>query len=76
MFVKPGPNPRKLGSLLKVRVPRTRQILPEAGQDVPNTAFWIRRLRDGDVVRATPPAAKPAAPAAAPASHLVTGDAT
>ncbi len=55
MFVKPAPG-------LKVRLPENpRAFLPEDGAEVARDAFWLRRLRDGDVVEATPPAAKPVA---------------
>ncbi len=48
MFVKPAPG-------LKVRDPKTKQHLPESGAEVPDSdSYWVRRLRDGDVVRATP----------------------
>ncbi|WP_428492161.1 DUF2635 domain-containing protein [Rhodopila sp.] len=50
MFVKPGPNPEIPGTLLKVRVPRTHGLLPDAGQEVPENAFWLQRLAHGDVV--------------------------
>lgn len=58
MFVKPAPG-------LVVRDPQTRVQLPESGRDVPEISYWLRRLRDGDVVEATtptPPAAKAVAP--------------
>lgn len=61
MFVKP-----KEGVLL--RDPATQQPLPAEGANVPDTSFWHRRVRDGDVTIAEPPAEeKPAqeAPAAA-----------
>jgi ferric-dicitrate binding protein FerR (iron transport regulator) len=35
-----------------VRDERTMQLLPPEGRDVPNSAYWQRRLRDGDVVAA------------------------
>lgn len=35
--------------------PATYLPLPTDGLDVPRNAFWIRRLRDGDVTT-TPPA--------------------
>lgn len=43
--------------------------LPAAGREVEQSMYWSRRLIDGDVVEAAPPAAEtPAnAPAAAPA---------
>lgn len=50
MFVKPGPNPDKPSSLLKVRVPRTHTLLPDEGAEVPEDMFWLQRLSQGDVV--------------------------
>jgi len=35
---------------LKIRDPETGHYLPETGQIVPRTPFWLRRLKDGDVV--------------------------
>ena len=33
-----------------VRDPRSMQLLPAEGRDVPDSdPFWVRRLRDGDV---------------------------
>ena len=52
MFVKPGTG--RDGLPLSVRVPHTRALLPETGAEVPANSFWIRRLRDGDVVEASP----------------------
>ncbi len=43
MFVKPV-----AGRL--VRCPVRGEFLPESGAEVPDTLFWHRRLRDGDVV--------------------------
>lgn len=42
MFVKPAPG-------RAVRDPRTYELLPEDGRNVPDDSFWLRRLRDGDV---------------------------
>lgn len=42
MIVKPSPG-------LKVRDPALRDFLPAAGRTVPDTPYWIRRLRDKDV---------------------------
>jgi hypothetical protein len=30
--------------------PMSTELLPEDGADVPDTSYWRRRLRDGDVV--------------------------
>ena len=69
MFVKPGsgPSPDDPAKqvVFKVRNPQTRRFLAEAGEEVPNTPFWRRLLRDGDVVGLKPPAAS--APVAEPA---------
>ncbi|WP_237387330.1 DUF2635 domain-containing protein [Xenorhabdus sp. Sc-CR9] len=43
MFVKPVAGRR-------VRCPVRGEFLPESGAEVPDTLFWHRRLRDGDVV--------------------------
>lgn len=48
-----------------VRDPRTKAPVPEQGREVPdNEEFWVRRLRDGDIVLGTkpqPPVEPPAA---------------
>lgn len=43
MFVKPAPG-------RNVRDPVSKQHLPEAGREVPETTYWLRRLACGDVV--------------------------
>ena len=43
MFVKP-----KTG--LKIPDPALLDYLPEDGREVESSAYWIRRLRDGDVL--------------------------
>ncbi len=58
MFVKPGPHQDDRDRPLVVRAPNGRLLSP-LGQDVPETQFWIRRLRDKDVIPAEPtPAAQ------------------
>ncbi len=57
MFVKP-----KTG--LVVRDPVSKRALPAEGADVPASGYWMRRLRDGDVIVSEPPEAAPAAPTA------------
>lgn len=32
-----------------VRDPNSMQLLPDGGRDVPETSYWYRRIRDGDV---------------------------
>lgn len=44
IFVKP-----KAG--LKIPYPGTRNFLPATGASVPRNHYWIRRLRDGDVIQ-------------------------
>ena len=43
MYVKPAP-------ALRVRDPDLRDFLPDEGRVVPDSAYWRRRLRDGDVL--------------------------
>lgn len=45
---------------LVIRDPRSRTKLPPEGALVPDTSYWFRRLRDGDVVKVTPAKATPA----------------
>ncbi|MDH4319874.1 MAG: DUF2635 domain-containing protein [Desulfobulbaceae bacterium] len=47
IFVKPGPG-------LLVRKPDGSR-LAEDGELVPRTAYWLRRLKDGDAVQANAP---------------------
>lgn len=48
IFVKPAPG-------LTVRKP-VGGYLAEAGEEVNRESYWLRRLADGDVLEATPPA--------------------
>jgi hypothetical protein len=48
MYVKPAPG-------LTIRDPDLMDLLPGEGREVPDTDYWHRRLRDADVVPATPP---------------------
>jgi hypothetical protein len=57
IFVKPAP--QKDGSALKVRKLQNGHLAAE-GEWVNPETYWLRRIADGDVVRATPAAAKPA----------------
>lgn len=43
MFATPAPGKRVLD-------PATREPLPAGGKLVPETSYWLRRLRDGDIV--------------------------
>lgn len=60
MLVKPAPG-------RAVRDPRSRKVLPATGWDVPETSFWLRRVRDKDVLvePKTAPASAPVASAVA-----------
>ena len=44
-FIKPA-------SGLRIADPKTGEYLPEDGMLMPKSAFWLRRLKDGDVVEA------------------------
>lgn len=44
-FIRPAPG-------LRIADPATGAYLPEAGAFMPRSAFWLRRLKDGDVVEA------------------------
>ena len=53
MWVKPAPG-------LKVRSPETKQLLPDAGIEVPDDSIlWNKLLSVGDVVRTTVPVSEP-----------------
>ena len=47
MFVKPATG-------LVIRDPDLLDLLPADGRQVPDSGYWQRRLRDGDVVAAKP----------------------
>ncbi len=44
-FLRPSPG-------IRVADPVTGQYLPDAGALMPRSAFWLRRLADGDVQEA------------------------
>ena len=51
-----------------VRDPVTRAFVPDAGRDVPeHHPYWLRKLRDGDVVKGASPKKARTAPATSPA---------
>jgi len=69
MFVKPAPRSDDPSKVRMVPDPDKRgmpgEILPEGGARVEgNATYWFRRLEDGDVTLAEPPAdsAPPATP--------------
>lgn len=41
----------------QVRDPEMRDLLPAEGREVTRNTYWLRRLRDGDVIEMTAPAA-------------------
>ena len=57
MLVRPAPG-------CAVRDPFTRALLPEAGADVPETDFWLRRLLQGDVLLISELVSEPVIPRA------------
>lgn len=64
LYVRPATKPD--GTPARVRMPdRAWAVLPPEGANVTLSTYWARRLRDGDVVEAKPPVAKPA-PSAEP----------
>jgi hypothetical protein len=73
MYVKPAPRPEHLKTPeapdhLIVRDPVSGQVMPAEGRHVPdNDLYWHKRLLEGDIIEAKPPAApepeqEPAAP--------------
>lgn len=62
IFVKPNPDKAKADakrrpgkSVTVVRDPRNGKPLPQDGAWVDNNSYWLRRLRDQDVVKTDPP---------------------
>jgi hypothetical protein len=43
IFIKPA-------SGLRIADPKTGEYLPEGGMLMPRSGFWLRRLKDGDVI--------------------------
>ncbi|WP_421209996.1 DUF2635 domain-containing protein [Aeromonas enteropelogenes] len=60
LFIKPAP-----GCL--VRDPRTLKPLDAEGETKPKTPYWLRRLREGSVVKIDRPKASTAKPKTKPA---------
>ena len=71
MYVKPAPG-------LSIRDPDLLDLLPESGRLVPDSDYWLRRVRDKDVELADPPAeeVKAAAPAVDAAEQTAAVEAT
>jgi hypothetical protein len=57
IYVKPSPG-------LKVRDPASRLHLPPEGKRVAETSYWIRRIKQGDVVLVTEDSSRPVEPLA------------
>lgn len=54
-----------------VRDPRDGKPLPTYGASVPNTSYWRRRFKDGDVEETTPAAIRKAEEAVAKAAETI-----
>jgi len=61
IYIKPTPQPEG-AEPLKVRKPVNGHLAAD-GEWVNRESYWLRRLNDGDVVQATPPAEEAAVPA-------------
>ena len=55
------PRLRADGSPVTLRDPASGELVPPSGQWKPASAFWLKRLRDGDAVALPPVAAAPPA---------------
>lgn len=72
--VKPNPDKKINGDVVKVRDPVSGDFIPGDGVIVGNNAYWHRRLRDGDVVQIAPGEIGKAAPAIDPHLAAAIGD--
>jgi hypothetical protein len=43
---------------LRIADPQTGDYLPAGGMLMPRSGFWLRRLKDGDVIAVAPPVAQ------------------
>lgn len=68
IFIKPNTN-----ITVPLREHPTDRPLPPEGDWRPQSQFWLRRLRDKDVVEATPPAAQGGAAATDLVAQLLAG---
>lgn len=50
MKVRSNPERKLEDNPIQVRDPIDNKPLPEEGKAVPENAYWLRRLRDGDVI--------------------------
>lgn len=69
VFVRPAPG-------VRIADPQTGQYLPEEGLLVPRSGFWLRRLKDGDVISSAPADGTDASAAKPPTPALVAQSAT
>jgi hypothetical protein len=67
LFLKPAAG-------LTVRDPATKQQLAEEGEAKPATAYWLRRVKDQDVLEAEPPVALPVEKSKTKASAAANND--
>lgn len=58
IFIKPGPNPLKPGGFLHIRDPDTFVPLSVDGEFKVLGSYWMRRIKDGDVLETKPPSKK------------------
>ncbi|WP_409997851.1 MULTISPECIES: DUF2635 domain-containing protein [unclassified Bradyrhizobium] len=59
IFLKPAPLAG--GGVVRVRDPQTGVPLAASGEWKARSQYWIRRLRDGDVIEALAPSVQPVA---------------
>lgn len=64
VFLKPGVDAS--GAPLFVRDPQSGKPLDASGEWKPRDAFWLHRLRDKDVIEATPPERSAKVPSSKP----------
>ncbi len=69
VYVVPTPNEGEIA----VRAPIDGARLPDVGRHVAWSEYWARRVNDGDVVLADPPAEEPEAAASEPKSSAGDG---
>ncbi len=67
-FIKPA------NDQVAVRDPKSGRALAAEGEYKPQNSYWMRRLRDKDVIEATPPAATGGAAAKDPVAELLAGN--
>ncbi|MDR2051137.1 MAG: DUF2635 domain-containing protein [Deltaproteobacteria bacterium] len=63
-FIKPAQG-------IRMADPKSGDYLPESGALMPRSGFWLRRLKDGDVILSAPAGVTDASAAEPPAPALV-----